>query len=383
MFSMGPMNVYPIDIVYLLLVYVMARVIFSNKLLIVIKEGPLYLLFLLWLFLEVLIGYSRYGFRAFGEARYVITFLSFFVPFYLMNKKQQLNPEYIANLIFKTIYCCAVACLLVYMFNVLFGYDTGITDFRGVRYIGSTHTFYITLLVCFYALQYAYLHRLTFSEIVILILSIAVAILSKNRAGLIFPIAITGLLYAKRGKIKVITYAIIVAVLSIVAVRLITPEALLTQVDSAFSGALDPTTDVTGRWRLAVQGVALQQALETFWFGQGYGGYFSFLVPGMNWSLPIEYPPHNQFLVVFLKAGIFGAILCLLTVLSYIYRSFKVSRVLDVSTRSYLSVMILLVVISSQLFYGQTYDFIPLYGLYYGFGVMLMRAVKIKNTVKA
>lgn len=213
----------------------------------------------------------------------------------------------------------------------------------------------------------------------LLILSIVLAILSKNRAGLIIPIAIASIMYAKHSSFKRIIYSVSAIAILLISIKLLTPSGLLNEVEMALSGALDPITDKTGRWRLAVQASALQQSLETFWMGQGYGGYFSFSVPGMNYNLPVEYPPHNQYLVFFLKTGIIGTILCLLTVLSYCYRSVKSIKSMSSNSRSYLFIALLLVVISSQLIYGHVYDFIQTYGLYYGFGILLIKAAGIKK----
>lgn len=379
LFSVGPINVYIIDLIYVLLVYVSARVLLSKKRSIIFKEGPLYGIFLLWIFVEILVGLTRYGFRAIGEARYVIPFLSFFVPFYLLNAKQRSDPEYISALVYKTFFWCALASIFAYVFNFIIGNENMFLDFRGVRYIGSLHTFYLTILFCFYTLKYAVLKSIKINELLLLIVCIALAILSKNRAGLIFPIAMASLVYAKHFSIKKIIYSVLIVIALLLSLKFFIPSGLLNEIDLALSGALDPTTDQTGKWRLAVQASAFLQSLETFWFGQGYGGYFNFSVPGMNWNLPVEYPPHNQYLSFFLKAGIFGAILCLATVLNYTYKSLKIMKYMDGSSRNYLFIVLLMITISSQLLYGLVYDFIQTYGLYYGFGVLLMNAVYNKK----
>jgi O-antigen ligase len=135
----------------------------------------------------------------------------------------------------------------------------------------------------------------------------------------------------------------------------------------AIESGLNPTEDETGIWRLAVNGAALEQGMETPLVGQGFGGYFYFVVPGME---PIEDPPHNQFIYLFLKTGIVGASLCLLVLLSFFLNTLW--RVRSSLTEEAVTIQSwLLVIIVSQFVYGLVYGFVPLFGFFVGCGTFL------------
>jgi O-antigen ligase len=221
---------------------------------------------------------------------------------------------------------------------------------------------------------------LSFKEVLLLLISLVIAIFSKNRAGLIFPGTLTLLLYARYSRIKIFILIVLIAVIAVLVIITVTPDSVLTEVDKAFSGALNPSTDQTGRWRIAIQLVALEQAFETFWLGQGYGSYFNLVVPERYQNILYEISPHNQFLVTFLKSGIIGVLLLVSLLGSYIYKSLKCVDKIPDNAHEKLFILLLLVIVSSQIFYGMTYDFIPFFGLYYGFGALLIRSIKLNTT---
>jgi O-antigen ligase len=137
----------------------------------------------------------------------------------------------------------------------------------------------------------------------------------------------------------------------------------------AIQSGLNPTEDETGIWRLALDQAALEQGMETPLVGQGFGGYFYFVVPGMD---PIEAPPHNQFVYLFLKTGIVGALLCFLILASFCINTLRSVR----SSLTEEAVTIqswLLVIAVSQSVYGLVYGFVPLFGFFVGCGTILQR----------
>ena len=378
--TIGAINIYAVDVIFLLLILLSIRVVCSAKIKSVFKDGWLYGLFLLWIFIEIIVGYTKYGFRAFGEARLIFSFLSFFVPFYLLNSKQRLNPKYIMKVIHDTILCCAVASACAYFLNMATGTVNDFVDSRGIRYIGTIHTFYLTILFCFYALKYNIVNVIKPREVAVMLFALAIAIVSKNRSALVCPIIVSTIVFVKHINVKKTVYSFVLIVLSLLMFWLIVPNNIYSEVQFTFARVLSPTTDPTGKWRLAIQAVAFQQALENFWIGQGFGGYFSFLVPGMNWDIPFEYAPHNQFLVIFLKAGIVGLLICVLTLLSFIYRGIKANITVEKNTKTSVYITVVTVIITTQIIYGLTYDFISTFGLYYGFGILLFRAIRTSST---
>jgi len=282
------------------------------------------------------------------------------------------------DLIFRTVLCCAVAGIATFIVRAGLGIET-ITDFRGVRYMGTTTTYSVTLLICFYIFKYTFSNVLLVRKILLLVVSVAIVVLSKNRAGLVFPGAVKFLYNIKYMKARMLMYSVVAVTCLIIAAKLLTPETVVSGVDEAFSGVIDPASDNTGKWRMAIQLVALQQAFETFWFGQGYGGYFQFVVAEKYRSILYEVTPHNQFLVIFLKTGIIGILLLASLLIVYIYNSIKMLNKLPNTSVEKIYILLLLVIVSSQLFYGMTYEFIPLFGLYYGFGALLMRSIKLNH----
>jgi O-antigen ligase len=241
-------------------------------------------------------------------------------------------------------------------------------DFRGMRYLGSSQTFNIMALAAFLAVRALCLRKISFLHLASTVTLILIAILTKNRAALFSITVGFFVLLVFRRDFRQLLLFLACALLIGVTIAFYSSDAF-NNATLAIESGLNPMEDETGLWRLALNGAAIEQGMETPLVGQGFGGYFYFVVPGME---PIEAPPHNQFVYLFLKTGIIGALLCFLILASFCITTLR--RVRSSLTEEAVTIHSWLLVVGvSQLVYGLVYGFVPLFGFFVGCGTILQR----------
>jgi O-antigen ligase len=143
----------------------------------------------------------------------------------------------------------------------------------------------------------------------------------------------------------------------------------------ALQGISDPSTDQDFQWRVLVQDAALEQGLSNVWMGEGFGNYYEIIYQGEYGMEVSQAPPHNQFLTLFLKAGVIGVVLCVVAMTVLCVRLFRGLSGLSMNSLARSAFVLILLIIVSQFLYGMAYDFIPFYGIYCAFGCILLKGL--------
>ncbi len=377
--SFAGIQIYVVDLIYFCLLVVAIRMVLVGRQLMSDHLSKLYLLFLSWLFAGVVIGLFKFGYRSLGESRYVLSFVGFFLPIALVVHGDSNSEARILSLIRTTIIVCGLTAFVMFWVEVIHGGRLFLSpdnqsafgsmeDFRGTRYLGSAQTFSIMSLAAFLTIQMLVTRTFSARRATFSLLLVAVSVSTKNRAALFSIVAAFTLLLVLRKDFRKFIYIIATVLLAGTAIATFFPGPF-DNVRLAIVSGLSPTEDETGIWRMTLNGAALEQGMETPIVGQGFGGYFHFEVPGMA---PIEEPPHNQFIYLFLKTGSVGAFLCLSLLISFFWQS-KRGLQSSTSIESEIAFSWLLVFSASQFVYGLVYGFIPLFGLFLGCAATMKR----------
>jgi hypothetical protein len=383
----GGVNIYAVDIVNILICLSLVFTI-RNFMLTMGKVEKIFIGFLIFLFLQVFRGIFMYGFSGIGEARILMPLLMSFVPFILI-KGDTVRRSEIICLIEKIIYIAGIAGLFMFIIEYLHGgrfflvaenienFDF-MEDPRGIRYLDVYHIYNMILLLVFIILKAEYTKSIDSKTILLAILLVIAIFLSQGRTSIIALIFAYGFIQALRGKIRFILYSLLFGATIFIIFIYLAPQTasiyltLLTDYRSVIEPVIDYTG--TGFWRWALNVAAIEQGMNTFWLGQGFGGYYYFIVPLVS-TVPIEVGPHNMYIIMFLKAGIIGVMLLCLFLFSFMAKLIKQQVILlrsgDKERSFYLSVILLVLI--SQIPYGMSYSFIQLLGLYIGFGFILLR----------
>lgn len=368
---------YVIDLFNLTAIGLTAMYVLTGGLQRLTAAGRCYAVFLGWLLIELLFGASRYGGRALGEFRYVLPLFWFFVPLAIEQLRGTAASVEYGTLPLNLIGIAATAGLAMlaieivsggrYYFSAANDVRNGFTDFRGERFLDSYQTFNIAFAGAV-ALLWT---RATRSPnwIPAAVSLFAAAVWTQNRAALIaviaglFIIALAERRFAMLGAIAVGAVAVVVLVANVA------PD-LFARIAASYGSVLRPTIDDSGRWRLLIQLSAFDQAMQNPVFGQGYGGYFRFEFPGADDVLA---PPHNQFLVLFLKGGAIAVALVILALTAYSLVLWRRRRSAVFSAKERLMIEGVLLLVVTQWVYGFAYDFVITLGLFLGCAEVLLQ----------
>ncbi len=331
-----------------------------------------YLFFLGWVVLAILAGIGTYGYRAFGESRTVVHFFTFLFPFALFDEQGVRDLSKVVDTVEKVILLSALLSLT--MFFVAPFLEFVQEDFRGERYLNSNQTFFLVLASCWLFVRI--LNRLNFRPIfgTAAFLFLVAAILSKNRTAIASLAFVLPILIFVSGRLRVILASALLMVAAGLAFAWFAPGTV-GEVSIALGGILNPTDDPNYSWRLQVQSAALEQGMDTFWSGQGYGSYFNYIVADAQGLHIEEVTPHNQFLTLFLKTGVIGVLSIVVAMGWFLRESYRIRRISKepLMVKTVLTVMMLAT--ASQFFYGFAYDFQAFFGIYLGFGTIIIREV--------
>lgn len=369
--------VYAIDIVNAGALALTVAYILDGGLARLTRAGRWYCVFLGWLLLEVVIGATRFGGAAVGEFRYVLPLFWFFVPPAVEEfRRTPPNVEY-ATVPLNVIAVASLAGLVMLAIEAIHGgryYFTSanqvkanFSDFRGARYLDSYQTFNIAFASAVSLLAAMRMRRPGLLPLALLLLGLAAW--TQNRTALIAVVAgLTGLAILQR-RFSLLAMAVVGGGVALLLVAILAPS-VLEHLATSYSAALSPTADDSGSWRLYIQLQALAQGLQTPLMGQGYGGYFRFEIPGREDVLA---PPHNQFLVLFLKGGIVAVALSVAALAAYAAILWSRRADLRFSARERLVSECLLLLVVTQFAYGLAYDFVLTFGLMVGCAEVLLQ----------
>lgn len=351
------------------------------------SAGRAYCVFLGWLVVEVVIGATRYGGAALGEFRYVLPLFWFFVPPAIEElRRTPLEVEY-ATVPLNIVGVAALAGVIMLAIEAIHGgryYFTAanqakanFTDFRGARYLDSYQTFNIAFASAIALVAGMRMRRPGLLPLAFMLLGLAVW--TQNRTALIAVVAgLVGLAILQR-RFGLLALGACGLGTALLVVALLAPS-LLEQLEASYRAALSPAADDSGSWRLYIQLQALVQGLRTPLLGQGYGGYFRFEIPGREDVLA---PPHNQYLVLFLKGGIVAVLLAVGALTGYGISLWRRRGDARMSPRERIVAECLLLLIVTQFAYGLAYDFVLTFGLMTGCAEVLLQRAGRRSVTSA
>ena len=314
-------------------------------------------------------GFTKYSYRAIGELRYHVHVFTIGVAFYL-TILYKLNVQQIYAITERTLELLAWIAVLCFFIIPMFSVED--FDFRGIKVLGTHQSFYLGAFILWLVAKPICQKKISVKEWGKTIVLFSILVLSKNRTALIaiiFSIVVSLFL---KFRLKLLIYFIGGALVGFAVLEVIDSN-IISSLSETYENVTNPVEDPNARWRILVQSDAIEQAMPTFWFGQGLGGYFYFDIPG--YFVAEDYP-HSQYILLFLKCGILSAICALSSIVSYIILySVKVSKNTDI--RSSPEQLALAMIIFSQILYGITYVFIPVFGLLFGFGVITRKKIEV------
>jgi O-antigen ligase len=225
-------------------------------------------------------------------------------------------------------------------------------------------------------LRMNYVKKYNIKDVLISLLLIFAAIIAQGRTSIIAVLVSLMVFLLIQRKFRIIIYSITLPLIIIAYLAIYYP-LLLNEYFNVFLGAfslfVNPNNDVTGTalWRATVNLAALSQAIQTIWFGQGYGGYYYFNIPTFS-AADSATIPHNLYIIILLKAGLIGVVLFLVFLFSLLVELFKSGKRNKLDPRYCLFISIFFIIVLSQLPYGLGYTYINTIGLYSGFAFLLM-----------
>lgn len=371
--------VYAIDIVNAGALALAVTYIIDGGLTRLTTAGRWYCVFLGWLVVELVLGATRYGGAAVGEFRYVLPLFWFFVPPAIEALRRTPPSVEYATVPLNLVTVAAIAGVVMLAIETIYGgryYFTAanqakanFTDFRGARFLDSYQTFNMAFAGAVALLAGMRMRRPGLLPIAFVLL--ALAAWTQNRTALIAVVAgLIGLAILQR-RFALLAVGGLGAGVALLMVAILAPS-LLDHLAASYSAALSPAADDSGSWRLYIQLQAFLQGLQTPLMGQGYGGYFRFEIPGREDVLA---PPHNQFLVLFLKGGIAAVLLAAGALAAYAAVLWRRRGDARFSPRERVVTECLLLLVVTQIAYGLAYDFVLTFGLMLGCAeVLLQRA---------
>jgi len=416
------MNIYYGDIFFFLILVIAVWAFFKNY-----KDWrwtqPVttwYLLFLAWLALAVIWGWRIYGYRAFGESRYVLPFFAFFIPYFLLTYKRSDDPALVGKYVRMTTFIAAAAAILFLICSLIYRkpfYFSAINlknqELWLHKIISSDQSFHIILLAMFIFFLSFFRKKFFSLPKIVFFLLLFMALPVNNRTALISLYAALLVLLALGKKIREIIFTcasvvVIFAILNIVPdiERFYYPVQSQQQAPDLsrqrmpdlsrqrmpdlsrqrmpdLSRQRMPNLNIkqvkgmqTGYWRFYQAKAALRLALKKPLFGYHLGGYFDFFIPELNTKNSA--PPHNQYILILLKTGMIGLVLLLIPLLLLLWGLYKalVDERLETNEKS--TAWLLLLVLLAQLPYGMGFGFISLYAIYFGFGAIFIDSLAKK-----
>lgn len=374
------MSIFGTDILFFALLIISIFELMKKRLKFYPVDGKMFLIFILWILAEVFLGWQKFGYRAFGETRYVYSFFAFFVPFFLVGKSSDLTLGKAINLLKNTIFVAAAAAFSRFVVIAMFQKSmywsesfAGPQNLWSGKFLDSNQTFFLVLLLSYVVLTSDRIQDLFGRRMFLAFALLGVAVLSRNRASLVS--LLIGLVVAMtlKRKFKLILVIMTVGALIYLGTYFFLPDSKAKIISSSYRGVVKVSEDTTGAWRINIQKSAFKQAMQTFWLGQGFGGYFQFYIPETGRTE--EYPPHNQYIYLLLKTGIVGLALFCIPFVFMIGLLFAAAKKKWLDPQIRLSLYVLLAFFISQVSYGMAYDFIPLYGFFFGLSVVFLKAI--------
>ncbi len=390
-FSIGGVNVFPIDLLLPMMVVYLARGESPDRLWPHVPK--LFVWFMCWFLFSIVRGAFSYGISAYGDTRNVSAILFFLVSFAIALRCRTVDE---GRVIFERVLLVAgITVLVMTLLELAVGHRVGIfystseneafrelSDARGIRILGTDQTFWAGL-VALYPLV-AKMRRVSVDRAFVYLspLLLMAVLISRNRTAtfsLAFALAVFLLTFGSwRAKAKALMYVILSAVVVITLLNWLRPDFLSADAELLKAG-LNPEEDPTGtwEWRLVIAASAFEQFLQHPIAGEGYGGHWGLLYG----DTVVTDPPHNQYLSFLVKMGAVGlalfVALLVRTAVEY-YRHHK-----RIPQRTLPIFDLVFVAVVACIPYGFAYDYPPMFGFLLGaFYGLLLKALAQERSIR-
>jgi O-antigen ligase len=379
--SIDKLHVYYIDLIYLYgWIVALSSLFYVNK---YNHKGAalLFGVFILWIIFEVFRGMYFYGTRSIGESRYISFLFMAFIPYSLIKPGTVNVKEQLAKLLGNTIIIAGVAGFIMFVIEFSIGGrlflsevnqhlgEYAFADARGVRYLDVYHVYNMMFLGVFLLMRVTIKGKSGIFGFFFAFILFAVCIFTKGRTS-IFSIGLATLLYTVLFlRISLLFRAGLIILFVLGMFILLFPSTLsmfynISTEINPFSNPIDITGSAS--WRKETNNSAYLSALKTFWFGQGYGGYFKFNIKSLSVD-EITMPVHNLYILLFMKTGIIGIVLFGIFYIYTFIKLFVIYLKHRFSPTARFNLGILAIFFISQIIYGFGFGFIPFFGLYSGY----------------
>ncbi len=346
--NIGQFLIFPLDFVYFLMILKIGRyaLIHPRSMAKLIRQNFFLMAFLAMVALYVILYTPIYGQSAIGEARKFY----FFFLFPLLALISIKSPEDLRRF-FLILVIVAFSIALVALYRL--GMQGTI-----LRVLNGEAT--LTLALVAFAML---VHRIHKTVIVTPLLDTALLLLfsvivlgSGQRSCWLavgFGLMLTLWLYRYRAILlsKMVVLGLVGLMGGTVAMIMF-PEAR-SKLEEKLSGIVDPYADENASWRIQGWEAQLAQVKENLFFGEGIGNYYSWKFRGED----KQYNPHNAYVQMTVKFGLFGLILYSLLAIQFFRKTLRVRRKLKPGPmKAYIEL--------SLLTFGATHAYMLGYGLH-------------------
>jgi hypothetical protein len=318
----------------------------------VLKENTFLSMFLAVVALYVVIYTPIYGQSAIGEARKMYGFFLFPLLALLVIKK----PEDLRRFFKVTILAAAVVATIA----------LGVAPMRGsiIRVVGAQGAIMIAL-AAFAMLIHRFYRVVVFHptmDRVLLFLFAAVAISLAHRTvwlAIGFGLMLVLWLHFARPVFVVKCVVVLLMLLMAGGAALVYFPEVGVSLGEKFSGIIDPYSDKTASWRIEGWTAQLEELQKSgsVLFGNGLGSYYSWRFG----TATVKVTPHNAYVQLMLKFGLFGFIIYILLAFHFFRRLLAVRKKLAPGPmRAYIETGILSVGAFHAYMLGYDFHLIPL-----------------------
>jgi O-antigen ligase len=366
MFRAGGFDLIPMDPAFFFaLAYLAVSVLrYPTKVAGVLKENIFLTVFVALAALHVVIYTPTYGQSAIGEARKIYGFFLFPLLALLVIKK----PEHLRRLVQVTILATALVAIAA----------LGVAAAAGTTFRASSAESGIMIALAAFAMIIHRFYRVVVfhpkMDRVLLFLFAALAIGLGHRSvwlAIGFGLVLVLWLYFARPVFVVKCVAVALWLLMAAGSALVYFPQVGARLGAGFAGIKDPYSDVTASWRIEGWTAQLEELQKSgsVLFGNGLGSYYRWQFG----TVTVKATPHNAYVQLMLKFGLFGLIIYALLAFHFFRRLLAVRKKLAPGPmRAYIEIGILSVGAFHAYMLGYDFHLIPL--IYFG---VAMTAAKL------
>jgi O-antigen ligase len=334
LFFVGGAKIYLNDIAMLSLsIYIMLTVLVEQINLSKLNINKYIVLFLLWGLMALLRGFPHYGHSAFGEARWYVLPIIYYLSFVIMFKGKDEVWIFLKAIIVIAIITILVNILDYYVLGGLSERLAISRDFRvNWRFISSHQALILAqLLISLLMLSSVGEVKILYTFALTLVVTPIILITQHRSVWIatvfgIFYFVLIKVFWPRQTTANFFLLTILGIIISLGCIIFLAnintmDWSFIENIELALSFLRDPMDDPTGGWRLIAWEQELENALNHPFFGSGFGGY-SYWFDGNNW---LQVPVHNGYLMFFSKLGLVGLLIFMATLITWNLKAIRFS----------------------------------------------------------